>query len=195
MDAADALLNRHRIPRQVVVEKHSGDLKIDTFATRGGGNQDARTVLFPELLRGGDFILQRPALDAHDHLRPYDAPELSLQKFKRLSVLSEDNKSLVGILAAQLTDDGLQALKLPIYSFRNNPQQLPHFRGFVGDFGIGINAVVALLIGIEGPVRFVFRFDQLLERALAHLGNAGIGLGVRRRRRRKGVDFSGRFFS
>ena len=48
IDATDALLNLHRIPRQVVVDQHPGELKIDTFAADLGRDQNGGAIRISE---------------------------------------------------------------------------------------------------------------------------------------------------
>ena len=44
MDAPDPLLKVHRVPGQVVVEQHAGELEVDPLAAGSRANQDAGTV-------------------------------------------------------------------------------------------------------------------------------------------------------
>lgn len=48
MDAPDALLHIHRIPRQVEIEQNACELQIDTFAPGRCTDQHARTILQPK---------------------------------------------------------------------------------------------------------------------------------------------------
>ena len=67
LDAPDALLDDHRVPGQVVVHQHIGDLKIDAFRPRFG-RDDNVTVgrIFPEPLDGLLVALPGRAIDDTD---------------------------------------------------------------------------------------------------------------------------------
>src|SRR5207245_9133055 len=41
VQAPDALLHHHRVPRQVVVHEHVTELQVPSFAARAGGDQHA----------------------------------------------------------------------------------------------------------------------------------------------------------
>src|SRR5207245_8120848 len=41
---ADALLDHHRVPGEVVVHEHVAELEVPSFAAGAGGDQDARLV-------------------------------------------------------------------------------------------------------------------------------------------------------
>ena len=52
VDAADALLHIHRVPRQVEVEQDARELQVDAFTASRRTNQHARAILLPEAALG-----------------------------------------------------------------------------------------------------------------------------------------------
>src|SRR5439155_1405071 len=92
MDASNALLDRHRIPGQVVIEQHAGALKIDALAACRSGDEKLRTVLIPKPLGGFDLIVQRPALDGGDFVCAVNLRQFDTEKFQRLAILREDDE-------------------------------------------------------------------------------------------------------
>ena len=69
MDAANALFDGHRIPRQVVIEQHTGALEVDSFTTSRRGYKKLRAVVIPKPLGSLNLVFQRPALDGGDFIR------------------------------------------------------------------------------------------------------------------------------
>ena len=69
VDAAEALLDPVRVPRQVVVHHQMGALKVNAFARGVGGEQDLHLGIVPEgLLRLQALLAAHAAMDDDDGL-------------------------------------------------------------------------------------------------------------------------------
>ena len=44
VNAPDTLLQVHRVPRKIMIEKHAGELQIDALAARSSAYQHARAI-------------------------------------------------------------------------------------------------------------------------------------------------------
>ena len=70
MDATEALLDAVRIPRQVVVDHHVGDLQVDTLAGSVGRHQHLRRRVHPEtVLNRSPVVALDPAVDDDHRVR------------------------------------------------------------------------------------------------------------------------------
>ena len=101
VDAAEALLDPVRVPRQVVVDHQVGRLQVQTLAGGVGGEQDLAVGVLGELL--GDRAAVRaadPAVDGHDRLGPAERdPDPLREVVERVAVLGEDDE-LAGLAVA-----------------------------------------------------------------------------------------------
>ena len=178
VDAADALLDGHGIPWQVVIEQNAGALEIDAFAASGGGNEELGAVFIPKAFGGFDLVFQGPAFDGGELVIAEDLRQFDAEEFQGFAILGEDDEAFALILAAQVRDDGEEAVEFAVGGFGHQADQITDARGFVGDFGVGIDAFVAFLVGIERP------FGGFLHRRACGRSAGGSGRCRSRLRRR-----------
>ena len=97
MDAAEALLQAVRIPRQVVVHHQVRALEIDAFAGGVGGQQHLHLGVVPErLLRLHPLFAAHAAVDHDDRLFAAEqGRDAAFQVIQRVAVLGEDDELLV----------------------------------------------------------------------------------------------------
>ena len=96
MDAAEALLQPVRVPRQVVVHHQVGALQVDPLACRVGGQEDLHAGIVTErLLRLAALLAAQAAVDHHDRLlAPEHRADAPAQIRQRVAMLGEDDQLL-----------------------------------------------------------------------------------------------------
>src|SRR5215210_7960353 len=98
VDAADALLNRHRVPRQVEVDERVAELQVAPLAARFGGEQERR---FHAKTRDARVLL-RPA---HRAFKPRKWNGLLLRQLRKtlkcFVMMDEDDLFLFGVAFEQ----------------------------------------------------------------------------------------------
>ena len=111
VDAAHALLEPVRVPRDVVVDHQVAELEVDALAGRLGRHHDLGPL--PELLLCGDALAQlHPAVDQGD---VEVGAELLDEVVERVLVLGEDEELLARVVAqAFLGHDVEQLVQLPL---------------------------------------------------------------------------------
>ena len=102
MDAANALLEVHGVPGQVIVEQDAGELKIDAFPPRRGADEHLGTILATEsfLCRGLRTVI--PALEDIDTSSGKDLVQLFPDGLHRAEIGREDDDFFVRILLPDL---------------------------------------------------------------------------------------------
>src|SRR3989449_570841 len=92
VQAADALLHHHRVPRQVVVHEHIAELEVPSFAASAGGDQHAARVLVesPDALVP---IGRRVSTPIDDRL-PAELLHALLDQLDRRAVIAEDHETV-----------------------------------------------------------------------------------------------------
>ena len=97
MDAAEALFDAVRVPRQVVVDHQVRALKVDSFAGGVRGQKDLHFGIVLERLLGLHPLFTAHGAVDHDHrfLAPEYRRDPVLQVTERVAMLGEQNQFLV----------------------------------------------------------------------------------------------------
>ena len=97
VDAAEALLDAVRIPRQVVVHHQVRALEVDALASRIGRDEHLhRGVELERFLRLCPFLASHAAVDDNDGVGVAEkATDATLQVVERVAMLGEDDELLV----------------------------------------------------------------------------------------------------
>ena len=124
VDAADALLDAHRVPRQVVVDHRVAELEVAALAAGLGGDQDPRSRLVTE---GGDGIvlLCRLELTVEHADGPAGLAELPGDVRLRVAELREDQNLDERVALAQPREAVDQRLRLGVDLDRVEQQHEP----------------------------------------------------------------------
>ena len=114
VDAAHALLQPHRVPRDVVVDHQPAELQVDAFARGFGGDEDLAGLA--ELALGVDAGAGRVAvadLHAAVNLRHGQAPFAQLCRAGRPSLPSAQRKSSVSLCSVKMSSFMFGSAKMP----------------------------------------------------------------------------------
>jgi hypothetical protein len=101
VDAADALLDVHRIPRQVEVKQHARELEIDPFASGRRADKNARTVLLTKPPLGRQLRAVVAAAQHNHALAGIGSLDFPSDQINSAKICREDDDLLFGILAPQ----------------------------------------------------------------------------------------------
>lgn len=89
MNAAHALLDLHRVPRQIVVNERVGELQVAAFSTRLGAEHDRRPVA---KFRDGQILLLGGLLTGKNGIQLAVQVQQLLQMRKRAPQVDEDEQ-------------------------------------------------------------------------------------------------------
>lgn len=107
MDAADPLLDDHRVPRQLVIHQPVAELEVEPFGTGPRCDEDAAR-LAPELLQAGDPLGEvEPSLE--DDGGAAEVADSLADQLQRGEMLAEDDE-----LVVMLGDDPLERVQLAV---------------------------------------------------------------------------------
>ena len=105
VDAAEALFQPVRVPRQVVVDHQVGVLEVDAFASGIRGDEDPHVGVGAEqLLDLAALVAVTPAVDGDDGVGVAEQPaDLLLQVVQRVAVLGEDDQLALAPEASRIS--------------------------------------------------------------------------------------------
>ena len=102
VDAAHALLESCRVPRQVIVDHQPAELEIDPFACRVGRHEVIRAALVCRLPEELDLALPLPvrhaAVDQRDLSGEPESFEPPYEEIRRVPMLCEDDELFTEVL-------------------------------------------------------------------------------------------------
>ena len=108
MDASDALLDAHRVPRQVEVDHDAAELKVAPLAGGLGGEQHRRAAF--EARDGAILFLRRQAAVVEAEIDAQSAQPVG-EQLERLAEVGEDDHALLRV-GQQRRQHPLQSLGL-----------------------------------------------------------------------------------
>ena len=124
MDAADALLDVHGVPREVEIEEDAGELQVDAFAASSRTHQNPWPILLPEpsLRRCLGAVI--PAAKDDDPLARIGGFYLASKQVDGPKVGREDDDLLVRVLLPQGSQPAQELVDLGLPPGRGCVEQL-----------------------------------------------------------------------
>ena len=178
MHAADALLDGHGIPRQIIVEQDVSHVQIDSLSAGGGADEELRAVFCPDFFNRFQLVRKRATFDGDHFGLAIDLFEFFTQEFERFPVLGKDNKSLLGMTGANTVYGAQQGIEFPVPRAGDDLQKTPHLGDFIRDIRGSIDDVFIVVFALDRPFRGIILQLIFFADSLPRLRDLGIQIDL-----------------